>query len=113
MLVSELLTECYSLNPVKAPTLVNWTKAIRPIKDCKIEAITKRDVQMYIVKHWRNKQNPMNPWGDRTMKQRIQTLRALWNMGIEWEFIEGYNPWIKAGSKIKNYSYKGLSRQAF
>lgn len=113
MLVSELLTECYSLNPVKPPTLVNWWKAVNPIKDCEIEAITKRDVQMYIVKHWRNKQNPENPWADRTMKQRLQSLRALWNMGIEWEFIEGYNPWIKAGSKIKTTRTKAYPDRPF
>jgi len=113
MLVSELLVECYSLKPVEESTLVNWTKAIRPIKDCELQSITRRDVQIYIVKHWRNKHNPDHPWADRTMKQRLGSLCFLWNWAIKWEYLEGSNPWFQAGEDIKPDKTKSYPDRPF
>ena len=98
MKVSELAEVCLSIQPVRESTFNNWQKAIKPIESLGIQEVTKATALEYRV----NQLQPRGPLKENTLKQRLSTLKGLWNKAIDFELIDGPNPWNKADRGLKS-----------
>ena len=97
MNVSDLADVCLSIQPVRQSTLREWHKAIKPIAHLRLSEVTRSTALQYRT----NQLQPRGPLKQNTLKMRIATLKGLWNKAIDFELIEGPNPWIKADRGLK------------
>lgn len=97
MRVSELADVCRSIQPVRESTYANWQKALKPLQHLEIA-----DVNKAVALQYRSRLlQPNGPLKQNTLKQRIATLRGLWNKAIDFELISGDNPWNKTDRGLK------------
>ena len=96
MNVLQLAEQCRKITPIEDSTWANWLKAMKPIADLPIAEINKAVVMQYRI----SQRKPDGPLCDTTYKQRIGTLKGIWNTAIEWELIEDYNPWMGADKRL-------------
>ena len=97
MNVLQLAKQCRAINPIEESTFKNWLKAMKPIAHLPVSDIDKSVVMKYRI----TQRKPDGPLCDGTYKQRVGYLKGIWNTAIEWELIEGNNPWDKADRKLK------------
>ena len=93
----EMVEMCKEITTPEPSTYHNWLKAIKPIAHMNVQEINKRATLDYRIKQ----RKPKGPLCDTTYKQRVNTLKGIWNTAIEWELIEGDNPWMGADIKLK------------
>ena len=97
MKVSELPDVCLSIQPVRPSTFLTWQKAVKPIKELRLSEVTKATALQYRV----SQLQPNGPLKQNTLKMRIASLKGLWNKAIDFELIEGPNPWCKSDKGLK------------
>lgn len=97
MKVSELAEVCLSIQPVRPSTYVSWQKAIKPIADLNISECNKQTALEYRIRQLK----PNGPLKENTLKMRIASLKGLWNKAIDFELIDGPNPWKKSDKGLK------------
>ena len=97
MTLEDLIDVCQSLKPVRPSTLREWHKAAKPLRHLQIADINKAEVMKYRI----TQLAPRGPLKQNTLKARMASLRGLWNTAIEWELIDGENPWQKADKGLR------------
>ena len=95
--VLQLAEQCRKINPIEDSTYANWLKALKPIQHLSVQEIDKQVVMQYRI----SQRKPDGPLCDGTFKQRVGYLKGIWNTAIEWELIDGDNPWLKADRKLQ------------
>ena len=96
MLVADLAERCRRLKPIEPSTYVSWQKAVAPIKDLKVSDVcldTTLDYRMSQLKPW-------GPLAQSTLKCRLWSLQAIWNVAKEAQYVED-NPWVGSGKQYK------------
>ena len=88
-----------SIQPVRASTFLTWQKAIKPIAHLKLSEVTRATALQYRI----SQLQPKGPLKQNTLKMRIASLKGLWNKGIDFELIEGPNPWDKSDRGLKHF----------
>ena len=96
MNVLQLAEQCRRINPIEDSTYANWLKAMKPIAHMPLSEINKHTVMEYRI----SQRKPDGPLCDTTYKQRIGTLKGIWNAAIEWELIDSDNPWLNADKRL-------------
>ena len=97
MTLEDLVNECLSLKPIRPSTLREWYKAIKPIAHLHVADVDKTVCRQYRARLLK----PRGPLKENTLKARIATLKGLWNTAIDWELIEGKNPWNKTDKGLR------------
>ena len=93
----QMVEMCQELTIPEPSTYHNWLKAIKPIAHLEVPEIDKAVVIQYRI----NQRKPKGPLGDTTFKQRVSTLKGIWNTALQFGLIEGSNPWKGADIKLK------------
>ena len=97
MNVQQLAEQCRLLTQPRDFTYLNWLKAIKSVAHLPVTEVTKATVLEYRMRH----RKPVGTWCDLTFVNNVKTVTGIWNTGIEFELIEGPNPWPLARHKIK------------
>ena len=87
--LAELLKDLYE---IQDSTYDNWMKAVKPIKNLKIDEVTNEVVLKQRIL-WLKKTSRS------TAKLRISSLKAIWNKGRKMKLVPGTkadNPWLDA-----------------
>ena len=94
----EMVEEVQGLTTPEPSTYHNWLKAIKPIAHMEVPDIGQSEVNKYRI----NQRKPKGPLCDTTYKQRVNTLKGIWNAAIEFGLIEDCNPWRGADKRLKS-----------
>jgi len=98
MLVSDLAERCRRLKPIQPSTYLSWQKAIKPIENLAVNAVTHTTTLDY-------RMSQLKPWGplaEGTLKARLWSLQSIWNVALEAQYVSD-NPWVGTG---KQYTKK-------
>ena len=97
MNVQQLAEQCRLLTQPRHFTYLNWLKAIKSVAHLPVSEVNKATVLEYRMRH----RKPVGTWCDLTFVNNVKTVTGIWNTAIEFELIEGPNPWPLARHKIK------------
>lgn len=97
MNVQQLAEQCKLLTQPRHFTYLNWLKAIKSVAHLPVSEVNKATVLEYRMRH----RKPVGTWCDLTFVNNVKTVTGIWNTAIEFELIEGPNPWPLARHKIK------------
>ena len=97
MNVQELAEQCKLLTQPRESTYLNWLKAIKSVAHLPVSEVNKSTALEYRMRH----RKPAGTWCDLTFVNNVKYITGIWNTAIEFELIEGPNPWPLARHKIK------------
>ena len=95
----QMVEMCKELTTPEPSTYHNWLKAIKPIAHLDVPDINKQTAIKYRIAQRKTSGGPLC---DTTYKQRVSTLKGIWNTALTFELIEGTNPWKGADIKLKD-----------
>ena len=96
MKVLELAEYAHRLKPIRSGTFKLWLNAIETIKDKEVSEVDKALVTRYKMERLK----PWGTWSESTLKMRLGSVQAIWNIAIEEELLT-VNPWLGAGKRYK------------
>ena len=97
MNVQQLAEQCRLLTQPREFTYLNWLKAIKSVAHLPVSEVNKATVLEYRMRH----RKPTGTWCDLTFVNNVKYVTGIWNTAIEFDLIEGPNPWPLARHKIK------------